>query len=101
MCSQEWFAQHAAKSALKTGLQYSARDVQEEQRDNLNAYLIACGDRLSHPYASSNRDSDNSVTPYIEYHHDHVSQSHDDEQRKPLKITVGVVTDTHFPLVSF
>jgi hypothetical protein len=49
VCSPEWFAQQSAKSALKCGLQYGTRDRSQEQKDNLEQYLIARGDRLSTP----------------------------------------------------
>ncbi len=49
VCTPEWFAQQTAKTALKCGLQYGTRNRAQEQRDNLERYLIARGDKMPTP----------------------------------------------------
>jgi hypothetical protein len=49
VCTPEWFAQQTAKSALKCGLQYGTRDRSQEQKANLEQYLIARGDKKPTP----------------------------------------------------
>lgn len=78
VCTPEWFAQHTAKSALKYGIQYGTRDRAKEQKANLDAYLIARGDKKP---ACVNTPAQEKETPVMQ------------QTQRPIAINIAVLAD--------
>ncbi len=90
-CSPEWFAQQSAKHALKYGMKYGTRDHVAEQLANLDAYLVARGDRRSHSVV----DQPQAIEPVKSTEYPQVAPLAEEPVQGLANAKNGIITDSH------